>query len=249
MWIWDHAGACVMSSGVGGCWGSSGAHRAAHREMESNKSVLKTWGNKRHLQQCNFSSMVASANGLSMFTYTDTGLSGTEKSSSCDCICVWYTALLPGESHIILYLLQDSSGWIAELQYRCYAKRASSPAHKASLKRLQIPEITHLSPGRGLGASGHQLSKKRKLQRVGFRPRGVPHRDGSRGLAAAVGRAGAAASPWPQALQLGAKSIPFLRVIQMEMENHLKMRGMGVGEVNTCYYKILFNGKEKKMHL
>lgn len=83
-------------------------------------------------------------------------------------------------------------------------KRASSPAHKASLKRLGIPEITHLSPGRGLGASG---------------------------------------------LQLGAKSIPFLRVIQMEMENHLKMRGMGVGEVNTCYYQILFNGKEKKMHL
>lgn len=55
-----------------------------------------------------------------------------------------------------------------------------------------------------------------------------------------------AASSWPCALQLGAKSIPFLLGNSNGDGEIIKRLKGWRGEVNMCYYKTLFSGKEKR---
>lgn len=145
--------------------------------MESNKSILKKWGKKQHLQQFKFSWMVASVNSPRMFTYRDTGLSSTGKSLFCD--GSGFDALLFSQKKGQLFFISSRRAVAELLNYNTGAcvKRDSSPAHKASLKWQEIPEITHSNASRA--ASSLQLSKQRKLQRVHFRAWGLPHRDES----------------------------------------------------------------------
>lgn len=98
-----------------------------------------------------------------MLIYRDRGLSGTRKSSFCVCFWVWCTAVLPRRKGS--YFLSHSGELWLNHDSGAGVKRESSPAHKASLKWVGIPEITHSNPSRA--ASSLQLSKVCRVQSRG----------------------------------------------------------------------------------
>ena len=126
-----------------------------------------------------------------------------------------FDALLFSQEKGQLFFISSRRAVAELLNYNTGAcvKRDSSPAHKASLKWLGIPEITHSNPSRA--ASSLQHFKQSKLQRARFR-HGV-----SLTKMRARRKAGGCQPlqtepcqtsriPRPRALQLGAKSVPFL---------------------------------------